>query len=62
MEKLEIVKSLVRVNNYKNNDVIYKQCFEMGVLVNRVGLEIFVCKLCVMDCVEEIEVYKNQFM
>ena len=62
MEKLETVKSLVRANNYKNNDVTYKQCLEMGVSVNRVGLEIFARKLRAMDRAEEIEAHKNQSM
>ncbi len=62
MEKLETVKSLVRANNYKNNDVTYKQCLDMGVSVNRVGLEIFARKLRAMDRAEEIEAHKNQSM
>lgn len=62
MEKLETVKSLVRANNYKNNDVTYKQCLDMGVSVNRVGLEIFARKLRAMDRAEEIEAHKNHSM
>ena len=54
MEKLETVKRLVRQNNYKNNDITYKQCQELGVTVNRVGLEIFARKLRAMDRAEEI--------
>ncbi|NVK56740.1 MAG: hypothetical protein HWE26_14125 [Alteromonadaceae bacterium] len=49
MEKLETVKKLVRANNYKNNDVTFKQCQKLGVTVNRVGLEMFARKLRSID-------------
>lgn len=59
MEKLETVKRLVRQNNYKNNDITYKQCLELGVTVNRVGLEIFARKLRAMDRAEEVNAHKE---
>ncbi|GGF57670.1 hypothetical protein [Alteromonas lipolytica] len=62
MEKLETVKRLVRQNNYKNNDITFKQCQDLGVTVNRVGLEIFARKLRAMDRAEEINLYKEQPM
>ncbi|MEC9259909.1 MAG: hypothetical protein VYD53_01075 [Pseudomonadota bacterium] len=62
MEKLETVKRLVRQNNYRDNDITYKQCQELGVTVNRVGLEIFARKLRAMDRADEINAYKEQSM
>lgn len=62
MEKLETVKRLVRENNYKNNDITYKQCQELGVTVNRVGLEIFARKLRTMDRAEEVNSHKLHSM
>ncbi len=62
MEKLETVKRLVRQNNYKDNDITYKQCQELGVTVNRVGLEIFARKLRTMDRADEINAHKEQSM
>ena len=62
MEKLETVKRLVRQNNYRDNDITYKQCQELGVTVNRVGLEIFARKLRAMDRADEINAHKEQSM
>ena len=62
MEKLKTVKRLVRQNNYKDNDITYKQCQELGVTVNRVGLEIFARKLRTMDRADEINAHKEQSM
>ncbi|PRO73399.1 hypothetical protein C6Y40_11740 [Alteromonas alba] len=62
MEKLETVKRLVRQNNYRENDITYKQCQELGVTVNRVGLEIFARKLRAMDRADEINAHKEQSM
>ena len=62
MEKLETVKRLVRENNYKDNDITYKQCMALGVTVNRVGLEIFARKLRAIDKAEEINSHKDMSM
>ena len=62
MEKLETVKRLVRQNNYRDNDITYRQCQELGVSVNRVGLEIFARKLRAMDRADEINAHKEQSM
>ena len=62
MEKLETVKRLVRQNNYRDNDITYKQCQELGVTVNRVGLEIFARKLRAMDRADEVNAYKERSM
>ncbi|HCA77650.1 MAG TPA: hypothetical protein DEP33_14210, partial [Alteromonas sp.] len=62
MEKLETVKRLVRQNNYRDNDITYRQCQELGVTVNRVGLEIFARKLRAMDRADEVNAYKEQSM
>lgn len=62
MEKLETVKKLVRANDYRNNDITFKQCLELGVEVNRVGLEIFAKKLRAMDHAANIESAKGPYV
>lgn len=61
MEKLETVKQLVRANNYKDNDKTYQQCLELGVYVNRVGLEEFSRKLRSLDRNEEIDAMRSTY-
>ena len=52
-EKLEVIKRLIRQNNYLNHDKTYEQCSEIGFNVNPTSLARFSEKLELLDRLEE---------
>ena len=52
MEKVDIVKRLIRANNYEQCDRTFEQCVELGIQVNRVALGRFAAKLELIDKAE----------
>lgn len=52
MEKIDIVKRLIRANNYEHCDRTFEQCVELGIQVNRVALGRFAAKLELIDKAE----------
>ena len=60
MEKIDIVKRLVRANNYQHCDNTFKQCIELGIHVNREALERFSAKLELIDNAERQKARRNQ--
>lgn len=49
VEKVEMVKKIVRQNNYSNYEKSHQQCIELGIKVNRPALEHFAKKLEQLD-------------
>ncbi|MFT4940040.1 MAG: hypothetical protein ACI88A_003091 [Paraglaciecola sp.] len=52
-EKLDIVKRLIRQNNYRNHDTTYDQCTNIGLSVSRTSLARFAEKLELLDRLEK---------
>lgn len=52
MEKVDIIKRLIRANNYQHCERVMEQCIELGIHVNRVGLTRFAAKLELIDKAE----------
>lgn len=51
-DKVEIIKSLIRQNNYKNFENTYERCMGMGISVNLISLTRFSEKLELLDRAE----------
>ncbi|MGS2720124.1 hypothetical protein [Paraglaciecola aestuariivivens] len=51
-EKVEVVKSLIRRNNYKAYQLIFDQCSDLGISVNMHSLTRFAEKLELLDRAE----------
>jgi hypothetical protein len=49
VEKLEIVKQLIRKNDYNQYDKTYTECMELGLKVRRPALDRFADKLALLD-------------
>lgn len=49
VEKVEMIKKIVRDNNYSNYATAHKQCIELGINVNRPALDKFGKKLMRLD-------------
>lgn len=49
IEKVEMVKKIIRQNSYLNFDKSHKQCIELGIRVNRPALDNFGKKLKQLD-------------
>jgi len=52
MEKIDIVKRLIRSNNYQQIERVYLRCIELGIHVNRTALSRFAQKLELIDRAE----------
>ncbi|MFC3095705.1 hypothetical protein DRW07_07675 [Alteromonas sediminis] len=52
MEKIDIVKRLVRSHNYQHIENVYTRCVELGIHVNRSALTRFAQKLALIDRAE----------
>lgn len=51
-EQVDVIKQLIRQNNYKDTDLTFKQCLHMGVSVNLHSLSRFAEKLELLDRAE----------
>jgi hypothetical protein len=51
-EQVDVIKQLIRQNNYKDNDLTLQQCLRMGVSVNVHSLGRFAEKLELLDRAE----------
>ena len=51
-EKVELVKRLIRANNYRQYDKTLEQCVELGININRIALTRFADKLELIDKAE----------
>lgn len=49
VEKVELVKRVIRQNNYAQYDKTYQQCLELGLNINRPALDRFANKLELID-------------
>lgn len=49
MEKIDVVKRLIRSHNYSDLDRVYIRCLEMGIYVNKTALHRFCQKLALLD-------------
>lgn len=52
IEKVELVKRLIRENNYQDYEKTHQQCLALGISVNRVALDRFADKLALIDKAE----------
>lgn len=48
-EQVEVIKSLIRRNNYKEYEKVYDQCLDIGISVNLTSLARFCEKLELLD-------------
>ncbi|MGB2426202.1 MAG: hypothetical protein ACPH9N_00830 [Alteromonas sp.] len=51
-DKVELVKKLIRANNYRQYDRTLEQCHELGININRIALTRFADKLELIDKAE----------
>ncbi|UAA40635.1 hypothetical protein KIH87_09960 [Paraneptunicella aestuarii] len=60
VEKVEMVKKIIRQNSYLNFDKSHKQCIELGIRVNRPALDNFGKKLKQLDLAKKPPNAKEQ--
>lgn len=58
IEKIELVKRVIRQNNYEQYEKTYKQCIELGLSINRQALSRFASKL---ELIDKAHLSKRQF-
>ena len=49
MEKVDVVKRLIRSHNYRDTERVYLRCHELGIHVNKTALYRFSEKLALLD-------------
>lgn len=59
-DKVDLVKRLIRANNYRQYDKTLEQCHELGININRVALTRFADKLELIDRAERNKVRREQ--
>ncbi|MBT0586313.1 hypothetical protein [Alteromonas oceanisediminis] len=59
-EKVELVKRLIRANNYRQYDKTLEQCVELGININRIALTRFADKLELIDKAERSRAQRQQ--
>lgn len=59
-DKVDLVKRLIRANNYRQYDKTLEQCHELGININRVALARFADKLELIDRAERNKVKREQ--
>lgn len=59
-EKVELVKRLIRANNYRQYDKTLEQCEELGIHINRIALARFADKLELIDKAERSRQSKQE--
>lgn len=65
-DKVEMIKNLIRANNYKDSQKTYEQCMNVGISVNFMSLTRFTEKLELLDRadrykrIEQLQQEKNQ--
>ena len=59
-EQVEIIKQLIRQNNYRQNQKIYEQCLDLGLSVNVHSLSRFSEKLELLDRAERAKQMREQ--
>ena len=59
-DKVELVKRLIRANNYRQYDKTLEQCTEMGININRIALARFADKLELIDKAERTRTLRQQ--
>ncbi|MFT5676740.1 MAG: arginine repressor [Paraglaciecola sp.] len=59
-EKVKLIKTLIRENDYKENQKIHEQCLKLGFSVNLVSLSRFSEKLKLLDRSERFKSSQNQ--
>ncbi|MCC2615698.1 hypothetical protein LJ739_05540 [Aestuariibacter halophilus] len=58
VEKIELVKRIIRQNNYRQFEKTHNQCLELGLVVNRSALDRFASKL---ELIDKAELSKRQY-
>ncbi|WP_240615463.1 hypothetical protein [Alteromonas facilis] len=59
-DKVDLVKRLIRANNYRQYDKTLEQCHELGININRVALTRFADKLELIDRAERNKARREQ--
>lgn len=59
-DKVELVKRLIRANNYRQYDKTLEQCAALGININRLALARFADKLELIDKAEQHKMLKKQ--
>jgi hypothetical protein len=59
-DKVELVKRLIRANNYRQYDKTLEQCMELGININRIALTRFADKLELIDKAERSRQRREQ--
>lgn len=59
-DKVDLVKRLIRANNYRQYDKTLEQCHALGININRVALTRFADKLELIDKAERNRVIKER--
>ena len=59
-DKVDLVKRLIRANNYRQYDKTLEQCSALGININRLALARFADKLELIDKAEQHKMFKKQ--
>lgn len=59
-DKIDLVKRLIRANNYRQYDKTLEQCHELGININRIALTRFADKLELIDKAERNKALRKQ--
>ncbi len=59
-DKIDLVKRLIRANNYRQYDKTLEQCHELGININRIALTRFADKLELIDKAERNKAIRKQ--
>lgn len=59
-DKVDLVKRLIRANNYRQYDKTLEQCTELGININRIALARFADKLELIDKAERNRMLRKQ--
>lgn len=59
-DKVDLVKRLIRANNYRQYDKTLEQCTELGININRIALARFADKLELIDKAERSRMLRKQ--
>lgn len=59
-DKVDLVKRLIRANNYRQYDKTLEQCTELGININRIALARFADKLQLIDKAERNKMLRKQ--